>query len=54
MIKLQRLILIVVVLVITAAFTNYLPKLKQTPISVTPKKVLLTTTKVTKVKIVTK
>jgi len=54
MIKLQRLILIVVVLVITAAFTNYLPKLKQTPISVTPKKVSLTTTKVTKVKIVTK
>jgi len=54
MIKLQRLILIVVVLVITAAFTNYLPKLKQTPISVTPKKVSLTTTKVTKVTIVTK
>lgn len=54
MIKLQRLILIVVVLVITTAFTNYLPKLKQTPISVTPKKVSLTTTKVTKVKIVTK
>lgn len=54
MIKLQRLIPIVVVLVVTAAFTNYLPKLNQTTISVTPKKVLLTTLKVTKVTIVTK
>ena len=54
MIKLQRLIPIVIVLVITAAFTNYLPKLNQTTISVTPKKVLLTTLKVTKVTIVTK
>ena len=54
MIKLPRLIIIVVILCITAAFANYLPKPKHTPLSVIPKEVCITTPKVTTTKIVTK
>ena len=54
MIKLPRLIIIVVILCITAAFANYLPKPKHTPLSVIPKEVCITTLKVTTTKIVTK
>ena len=54
MIKLPRLITIVVVLCLTAAFANYLPKPTHTTLSVIPKEVCITTLEVTPVKIVTK
>lgn len=51
MIKLSRLIIIVCV---TAAFANYLPKPIHTPIKVIPKEVCITTLEVTPIKIVSK
>ena len=51
MIKLSRLIIIVCV---TVAFANYLPKPIHTPIKVIPKEVCITTLEVTPIKIVSK
>ncbi len=54
MIKLTRLIVIVVICFISAAFAKYLPKQKQTPVTVISKKVSLTTPPISKVIYITK